>query len=283
MKISMNLLKKLLLSDVSDIDDLEIFRKTLLIRLIITLGSFFLLFLSILAIIQSNMILALADMIMFSALQALRFRLRRPESLHAVSLAGTVLLGIFYTFLLAFGGVDQSAFVWIFTYPLLALFMLGKRLGSILSMAMLMLTLLVFWLGRQYPFIASYNDNLTYRILSTYLTLFLISLIMEHLRKTVQDRLQENRQKLERANREKEQLIGELQSTLQEIDLLRGILPICACCKKVRNDSGYWEQVEEYIRARSKAQFSHSICPDCAVQYYDEIDNFDHDPSSPSK
>lgn len=69
---------------------------------------------------------------------------------------------------------------------------------------------------------------------------------------------------LEKANRE-------LQKALSEIKELSGLLPICSSCKKIRNDNGYWEQIEGYIRDHSKAEFSHSICPDCAKKLYPEF------------
>ncbi len=50
---------------------------------------------------------------------------------------------------------------------------------------------------------------------------------------------------------------------LADVQTLRGLLPICAWCKKVRNDGGYWEQIEVYIRDHSAATFSHGICPEC--------------------
>ncbi len=59
-----------------------------------------------------------------------------------------------------------------------------------------------------------------------------------------------------------------LEKRLQEIKELRGLLPICASCKKIRNDTGYWEELEKYIRDRSNAEFTHSLCPDCIKQYY---------------
>ena len=69
---------------------------------------------------------------------------------------------------------------------------------------------------------------------------------------------------------EREELIASLQAALKEIKELRGFLPICANCKKIRDDEGYWQQVEEYIQDRTNAQFSHSICPDCMRKLYPE-------------
>lgn len=57
----------------------------------------------------------------------------------------------------------------------------------------------------------------------------------------------------------------------EEVNTLQGILPICAKCKKVRDDKGYWYQVESYIQQRSEAEFSHSICPDCSKELYPEL------------
>jgi PAS domain-containing protein len=63
----------------------------------------------------------------------------------------------------------------------------------------------------------------------------------------------------------------ELEKALSEIKTLQGIIPICASCKKIRDDQGYWSQVEVYIHQRSDAEFSHSICPDCAGKLYPGI------------
>ena len=62
-----------------------------------------------------------------------------------------------------------------------------------------------------------------------------------------------------------------LSDYLSEIQTLRGILPICASCKKIRDDKGYWNQIEAYISDHSEAQFSHGICPDCAKKLYPEF------------
>lgn len=70
------------------------------------------------------------------------------------------------------------------------------------------------------------------------------------------------------AEKEKEKLIEDLQGALSKVRLLSGFLPICAKCKKIRDDQGYWQQIEAYIRDHSEAEFSHSICPDCAKTIY---------------
>jgi len=73
-----------------------------------------------------------------------------------------------------------------------------------------------------------------------------------------------------RAEADRESLIQELTKALQEVKTLSGLLPICASCKKVRDDSGYWNQIETYIARNSSATFSHGLCPDCGVKFFEE-------------
>lgn len=70
------------------------------------------------------------------------------------------------------------------------------------------------------------------------------------------------------AEKEREELVASLQDALASVKTLRGMLPICASCKKIRNDEGYWERIETYIREHSDASFTHGICPDCAKKLY---------------
>lgn len=73
-----------------------------------------------------------------------------------------------------------------------------------------------------------------------------------------------------RAEEEREKLITELREALAKVKLLSGMLPICASCKKVRDDDGYWNQIDTYIRDHADVEFSHGICPDCAKKLYPE-------------
>ena len=81
----------------------------------------------------------------------------------------------------------------------------------------------------------------------------------------------EQRSNARQLQAEKEALLGELRAALEKVKLLSGYLPICASCKKIRDDSGYWQQIESYIRDHSEVEFSHGICPECAHKLYPEI------------
>jgi DNA-binding NtrC family response regulator len=72
----------------------------------------------------------------------------------------------------------------------------------------------------------------------------------------------------QRLEEEKTRLIQDLQEALHKVKTLSGLLPICAACKKIRDDSGYWHQVEEYIAQHADVEFSHGLCPECVQRYY---------------
>jgi CheY-like chemotaxis protein len=70
---------------------------------------------------------------------------------------------------------------------------------------------------------------------------------------------------------ERDRLIQDLQKSLANVKSLSGLLPICAGCKKIRDDKGYWSQVESYVQMHSEATFTHGLCPDCIKKYYPEL------------
>ena len=84
----------------------------------------------------------------------------------------------------------------------------------------------------------------------------------------IRDRIRER----ENAEQERDRYIKELQQALREVKQLGGLLPICAKCKKIRDDKGYWNQLEGYIQKHSDAQFSHGMCPECSDELYGKED-----------
>jgi hypothetical protein len=77
------------------------------------------------------------------------------------------------------------------------------------------------------------------------------------------------------AERKKEMLIDDLKKALKEVKTLRGLLPMCSLCKKIRDDKGYWSRIESYILEHSDAEVSHSLCPDCFKVEMDKIEKMD--------
>jgi len=72
-------------------------------------------------------------------------------------------------------------------------------------------------------------------------------------------------------------MINELQKAMKKVKQLSRFLPICSHCKKVRDDKGYWNQIEAYIQDHSDAEFSHGICQECAKKYYPDMDLYSED------
>ena len=73
------------------------------------------------------------------------------------------------------------------------------------------------------------------------------------------------------AEDKREEAIREREKALDDIKILHGLIPICSSCKKIRDDKGYWSQLEVYIKNHSEADFSHGICPECAKRLYPEL------------
>ena len=78
-------------------------------------------------------------------------------------------------------------------------------------------------------------------------------------------------EKVADAEARQRELVEELQAALEEVKTLKGMLPICASCKNMRNDDGYWQSVESFISQRTDAEFSHSLCPECVRELYPDI------------
>ena len=256
--------------------DLNVLRKICLLNLIIILGSFFLALLGVIAFVQHQNVLGAVDIVMFLFLIGLFSFLKKTRNHHLVGLIGTITILAFYVFLIMLGGARNTAYMWSFTYPLISLFLLGTGMGTLLSLVLLGLAITVFFTGPKVAFFASYHMDTILRFIPGYLTIFLFAFVMEKSRDIVQEQLRNSKASLEESNHEKEMLIHELEDKIAELKVLRGIVPICVNCKKIRNDRGFWEQVEKYIQERSEAKFSHGLCPECTKKLYgDYLDKQD--------
>lgn len=97
------------------------------------------------------------------------------------------------------------------------------------------------------------------------------------LRKPTYEKLRQRIKELEtqaiemrREENERKDLVAKLQHALAQMETLRGIVPICSSCKKIRDDNGFWYEIEPYIASHTQVEFSHSICPDCEEKLYPE-------------
>lgn len=124
------------------------------------------------------------------------------------------------------------------------------------------------WIAVRYEFGLRVKDIFKWVSLVAGIAFILLSSFIFWNRKLAQE-IKERK----KAESEKEKVIEELKEALDEIKTLRGILPICCECKKIRDDKGHWNAIEFYIASRTDAEFSHGICPDCSQKLYHHIIN----------
>jgi hypothetical protein len=189
-------------------------------------------------------------------LHRLRPRIRSAE----VPAFGLMLvgLGVTGTQLLLYGRLQETA------STLLVSLASGVVLRKQSSLALFQSILLLTW-GTLAVHVGGMAQMATWVFDLVLATIFAFSVqhVLERGAAAMLRRIERQRQLLQ-ANAH---LMEELRQSIENVQTLSGLIPICAHCKKIRNDEGYWEQVESYIRARSEAQFTHGICPCCAKEF----------------
>jgi hypothetical protein len=176
---------------------------------------------------------------------------------------------------LAIGGGDGYAFLWFYFYPLAIFYLLGKKEGLLWVLISLFVSGFLFLT----PIFYEYEIGISIRFLITYSILIVLSFGLESARHRYYEKLLHEKRLLEialadRKLLEKEQgkLIEELREALEKIKTLRGLLPICSHCKKIRDSKGYWNNLEAYIQEHSDVLFSHSLCSECSDELYADED-----------
>jgi hypothetical protein len=249
--------------------DLEVLRKIVLENLLILVGFISLPIISTILFSEKYYLLGAIDAAFFLFLIVMLFYLRKTKNHYSAAIIGTVVMGVLFFFFIVYGGINNKAYyIWAFLYPLLSMFLLGTVRGSFFSLLLLGMASTLFILGRYVAFLSSYTIDNEIRFVAAYITISLIAFVMEEVRQAIQDRLNISNSKLEKTITEKKHLIRKLQKTIDEVAVLRGILPICSQCKSIRDDKGYWHQIESYVRTHSEADFTHSLCPECIRKLY---------------
>jgi hypothetical protein len=136
---------------------------------------------------------------------------------------------------------------------LLSLWSPDKRFTVLVAVISSLLVVVAFWAKPPAGELWKVLSNRALALLAIWVTT-----ILALQRKRVEDR--------------REMAIRDREKAFEEVKILRGFLPICASCKKIRDDKGYWTQMEAYIRDHSEAEFSHGICPECVKKLYPELE-----------
>ncbi len=203
------------------------------------------------------------------------------------------LFGILLIYTTVLGGPDGSRILWSFTFPLITVFLLGRREGIAWSLGLFLLQVMYFL--QLLPVDPGYRFSGEYQIryLTVYVVVCAIAYWFEYFRHhyrigielerkrllAEQWRLQQEISERRRIESEKEELIVQLRDALSQVKTLSGLIPICSSCKKIRDDHGYWNQLEDYLQRHSQARLSHGICPDCAHRLYPDF-SLDDDPKT---
>jgi CheY-like chemotaxis protein len=127
----------------------------------------------------------IVDLMVLSLFAGLFLYLKKTINHKLVGAIGTIATGLFYFFLVAYDGVSKTAYVWAFTYPLIAVYLLGKKQGSIFSILLLAMAGIVFALGSRVDFFTTYQTDLIIRFVPAYMIIFLFAIVMEKVRETI--------------------------------------------------------------------------------------------------
>ncbi|MCG6949798.1 MAG: hypothetical protein LJE93_12875 [Acidobacteria bacterium] len=147
---------------------------------------------------------------------------------------------------------DGTAVMWSFAYPIVFIFLLGRREGAIWTCVFCLCTVVLFLTSP-----TNFAPSFPLAFLATFLFISLLAFTVETLRELFE--------------RESRALIEQLETALSEVKTLKRLLPICANCKKIRDDRGYWNQIESYLKEHADTSFTHSVCPDCMEELYPEF------------
>ncbi|MCB0132968.1 MAG: hypothetical protein KDD78_19035 [Caldilineaceae bacterium] len=193
--------------------------------------------------------------LIISAFTVHRFGMR-----HLFIQVGLLVITVTLLYGAAIGAGDGSILYWTFALPLFYFFFLGPFQGMVWSISFAIGAVCVL-LDPLAMTGYVYTGEYTTRFLFSFLFIVIVSFGLESSRAQVVNALDERNATL---RMEKERL----ETALTQIKTLSGLLPICANCKKIRDDGGYWHDVAVYVRDHTEADFSHSICPDCVVELY---------------
>ncbi len=174
------------------------------------------------------------------------------------------------------GGIVSSSLIWFTFFPSAMIMMNGIK-NSIIWFFVSFFVIISFYLSptmESAAYVVSQSSKVDWFIDVVMMTLLLTLLVglADFFRKKTLKELNDSKTKI---NLMATELAGqniELQNTIKKVKLLKGLLPICSNCKKIRDDKGYWSRIEAYIQKHSDATFSHGICPDCAKKLYPDIE-----------
>ena len=152
------------------------------------------------------------------------------------------------------GGMAKTGIFWLFTYPVAAFFIKGRRRGWLWVGIIMLEALLMVLLGEFSQINLPYSFIELRQFIASFLVVSLVLRHYEVMRDDNEVTIESNMKVLEKAN--------------SKIKTLKGLVPICSSCNKIRDDKGYWQLVEVYVSEHTEANFSHGLCDECSRRLY---------------
>lgn len=203
---------------------------------------------------NSRILEGLFILLLVAVLSGILFVIKNSKNLTRIYRFSVLIVLSYLCYELAVGGAEGHAFLWFYFFPIAVFYLFGKKEGVVWVLISLALST-VFLLT---PIVYEYKIGIVIRFLVTYSLVSILGFGLEFSRNLYYQKLMLEKKSLENA--------------LNEVKKLQGLFPICSFCKKIRDDKGYWNQIEAYVRDHSEAEFSHSICPMCVKEHYPDIE-----------
>ncbi len=239
-----DLLNKLMMADSSTFVHKRARQKLNFYLIANFIGVLVMLGFGIMLAMKGRVFIPITDLVCSASLLLTYFYLRITKNLKVSCFVAAIAFMAFLLVHLISGGTDSSGPIWFFIFPPVSMYLLGKRVGLILSLIISAPAVLIFMMLSAGLDVAGYSATFILRFLISYLVETFLFYLMESQRSEAQ----------------------------QEVNLLSGLLPICSNCKKIRDDKGYWNNLEAYIEKHSDASFSHGICQECSEALYGDED-----------
>ena len=163
-------------------------------------------------------------------------------------------LTLVMSYLFFSGGIAKTGIFWLFTYPVAAFFIKGRRRGWLWTGIIIFEAVVMMFLSKSFQVNVPYSFVELRQFMASFLVVSLVLRHYEVLRDDYEKTIESNMKVLEEANK--------------KIKTLRGLVPICSSCKKIRDDKGYWQLVEVYVTEHTEANFSHGLCDECSRALY---------------
>ncbi len=254
-----SMLRNIITSGMGEKYTIETIRKVMLTNVVGITGVFFLVPLGIVAFVQGNIPLGLFDCCTALILTFHILYLRKSHNYQLAYFFGISLAGILCFYLLVTGGVNNTAHVWYYTFPLMALFLLGSKKGAVATILLLILAIIFFAVDFDFPYVTHYSKDFKLRFIPSFIVVFIFSFTFEYLRETAEEKLTSKNDELNRTIKELKETDTRLRKAREELE--KRVQERTVELSKANIDLKYEikeREHAEYERRRLETQLAHA-------------------------